>query len=99
MIASNFITHPVRYENLGVFSLLPLTRHLSSYGFPSNNAQSYRQTNLVIVNLHRPKTSTNTRIVSVVHTAYTIKNTFVASSLILVTCYKTDHKEYNSITS
>ena len=22
MIASNFITHPVRYENLGVFSLL-----------------------------------------------------------------------------
>ena len=44
-------------------------------------------TNLEIVNLHRPKTSsTSTRIMSVAHTAYTIKNTVVV--LASVTCIK-----------
>ena len=44
-------------------------------------------TNLEIVNLHRPKTSsTSTRIMSVAHTAYTIKNTVAALSS--ATCIK-----------
>ena len=52
-------------------------------------------TNLEIVNLHRPKTSsTSTRIMRVAHTAYTIKSTVVASLVLVTTCMyvnKADH--------
>ena len=46
MIASNFIARPVRYEKLGMFSLLlliALMQRLSSYGLPSNKCTYYHR--------------------------------------------------------